>query len=61
MPIPVAVRAPQKQFLDKGVTSLLEAGNVVVLQELVRATVDANAVALLDDALLALGRVPVRA
>jgi len=43
------------------VTSLLEAGNVVVLQELVRATVDANAVALLDDPLLTLGRVPVRA
>jgi hypothetical protein len=57
----VALRALQKQFLDDGVTSLLEVGNVVVLQELARATVAADAVALLDDPLLAPGWVPVRA
>ena len=61
MSVPVAVRALQKQFLDEGVTSLLEVGNVVILQELARATVAADAVALLDDPLLAPGWVSVRA
>ena len=61
MSVPVAVRALQKQFLDERVTSLLEVGNVVILQELARATVAADAVALLDHPLLTPGWVSVRA